>query len=503
MLKLTRKPKASGKVKSCPCLILSLSTLLLPVISSAGDRQVPDHLTFIPMSLEEQGIPEFSEAGTVPQTSSGADKYFVNSLSRDDDQTAFTMPHLLETPSIDLNFGSLIDSVRAVESKGGVYAPELAEMLHSMGQYYLGRQEYDQAFSTFEREQHILRINYGLFAERQVPSVKAQINALDATRQFNETEDKYQYLLYLLEKNYGKEDIRLLPELVQYADWQLNRFHEVIRFEMSDLSFFTSGNGFTNVEDQRLHAFENLQIANDNYTRALRLMVEAEQFGEPLMYQIENRLLETALFQAARTEVSRDADSFLKDLDLRQKIKGRDEEGKLAWEVYKYGIESYERQLIYLVQDERNTLAQYVNTLLAFGDWYTLFGKMEKGRDKYRKAHSLLETYLAQDASLSQIMNPGIPVAMPVFTDTSRAIQSPEQQSGLLNGIKGYVDVSFRINRNGNARHVEVLDSSENTTRSIERHLVRTVSDTRFRPRFDEAMLASNDEVALRYYYTY
>ena len=64
----------------------------------------------------------------------------------------------------------------------------------------------------------------------------------------------------------------------------------------------------------------------------------------------------------------------------------------------------------------------------------------------------------------------------------------------------GYFDVSFSINRNGQARRVKFQGEGGEVTRNMEVRLAQYLKNVLFRPRFDRDGKLSNDEYNLRYY---
>jgi hypothetical protein len=101
------------------------------------------------------------------------------------------------------------------------------------------------------------------------------------------------------------------------------------------------------------------------------------------------------------------------------------------------------------------------------------------------------------------LLNPGIPVQLPILTSRPNS----RERFGVAPDVEleydGYIDVAFTTNRYRMARHIRILDKSENTTTSIRQRLTRNLRNYPFRPRFRDGELVRNDEVTLRYYYTF
>jgi hypothetical protein len=64
----------------------------------------------------------------------------------------------------------------------------------------------------------------------------------------------------------------------------------------------------------------------------------------------------------------------------------------------------------------------------------------------------------------------------------------------------GYFDVTFTVNRNGQARRVKIQDQAGEVTRNMEIRLTQYLQNVMFRPRFDREGKLDNKAYNLRYY---
>ncbi|MEH6567656.1 MAG: tetratricopeptide repeat protein [Halioglobus sp.] len=102
----------------------------------------------------------------------------------------------------------------------GPYSDSLAEPLSALGAYYLDLGRYAEALGYYQRALHVVRVNDGLYSERQIPLVR---NLLDAYRLSGDTEaldERYEYFFRL----YGSgqppfTELRLRAAL-EYLRWQ-------------------------------------------------------------------------------------------------------------------------------------------------------------------------------------------------------------------------------------------------------------------------------------------
>lgn len=82
---------------------------------------------------------------------------------------------------------------------------------------------------------------------------------------------------------------------------------------------------------------------------------------------------------------------------------------------------------------------------------------------------------------------------LPSFLDNQLASEQTRATTGR-------VDIAFEITKYGEARDVEILDSTSNATRADEQRLAQFVLRSRFRPRVTNGQLTDSDQIVVRYY---
>lgn len=112
------------------------------------------------------------------------------------------------------------EQMEALEGDSGPYADGLAEPLGSLGRYYRAQGEYEQALGAFRRALHIVRVNDGLYSDRQIPLLRELLGTFRDTGDFETLDQRYDYLFRL----YGAglpphTEIRLRATL-EYLRWQ-------------------------------------------------------------------------------------------------------------------------------------------------------------------------------------------------------------------------------------------------------------------------------------------
>ena len=86
-----------------------------------------------------------------------------------------------------------------------------------------------------------------------------------------------------------------------------------------------------------------------------------------------------------------------------------------------------------------------------------------------------------------------VPVVLPTFSP-SRLVSSETP------GSLGYIEVAFEITKYGEAKSIEILDTSTNTTEAARLRIRDLISWNRFRPRMANGVFEDPSRVVVRYY---
>jgi Tetratricopeptide repeat len=121
-------------------------------------------------------------------------------------------------------YGESLDSYREaltlLDLAGNATDERLVRPLHGMGSALraLGRDA--QAITPFKRAVEILRNREGLYTAAQLPLLKELIACRAAAGQLADAGREQQYAFTVAEATFGKDDLRLLAPLDEYAQWQ-------------------------------------------------------------------------------------------------------------------------------------------------------------------------------------------------------------------------------------------------------------------------------------------
>ncbi|MEX2333888.1 MAG: hypothetical protein WD600_06495, partial [Pseudohongiella sp.] len=103
----------------------------------------------------------------------------------------------------------------------GSYDPALIELQDDLGRTYLELEEFELAHGTLEQAMQLVRVNDGLYGERQVSLLKSLVQA-NLGLQAWEQVDIYAHLLFDLQSRAHEPDSEAyVAALVSFSDWQL------------------------------------------------------------------------------------------------------------------------------------------------------------------------------------------------------------------------------------------------------------------------------------------
>lgn len=397
-------------------------------------------------------------------------------------------------------------SLEQTELDEGVFSLTLVEDMLALARIHQSRGGHQQALSLLDRAQHIVRVNEGLESLSQLPIIALRVASLKSQQQYTDVESAYQQQLNILQQHHGAGHTATVSGMKALANWKLAAFHLVMDHEgRRDTLPFQSGASETRHE-RRQRAFESLEASQRLMLDAIRLLVTAEDYDDPRLLALEQSLIETYFLMGYRDELLAGHDSFLSNgrgmpddsVLHRDPVESTDKS-----RAFRHGRNAYGRMLGYMQQrPEETTMVEYATILASLADWCLLFDRRTEAFKHYRQASELLAAAEAEDASVAAVMRPEVPVTLPTFTSVSYSAIDADIPESLSDSFRGYVDLSFHLNRYGRVTEVSAIGQSAETPSMVEKHLLRMVSDAQFRPRFEDGK-AVREELRLRYYYTY
>lgn len=380
--------------------------------------------------------------------------------------------------------------VKALELSGGVYDPELTENLVGLGKAYLSQGNLVDAEAAFRRALHTSRVNDGLYNPDQVPILDQLIDVNTATSDWPDLYQNYSYLYWVSKRIYGADDPRLLPVIDRIGKWHLRVF-------ASDVS---------------MQPFEHLNMANDLYGHALRIIETHYGANDPRLvnalygvvltnYQIAVQLSAAAESNATLVEPARPFDD--RSRRLQEGARSLDE---LMLASYVRGKTAMDRIVAIQAANAQLPPEAYALALVHQGDWFLLFNKWNSAEETYSQAYHVLidkglpreevNSFFARPRSLPAI---GLPGTEPEPEDVQGAEEHRLTEEQVLTEEHPYVLVSFDVSKSGRARNIRIIESNPPDSISLQRKARKSIAASKFRPRLENGEPVDTTDMQLRY----
>ena len=446
---------------------LLFSTALAFAEDDAGEVSIP--------SLQ----PAPASAANALTSNSTGDANQVAVLTNAD--TAITGTRLRPSANTRRTLNNYLDEIERVETEFGAYGNGLAEQLSGLGEAYQIIGRHDDAIEVFKRAAHINRINEGLYNLNQVPIMENMIESLVARGQWQDANERREYLYWLYKRNYGQWDPRMLPVMDSLSNWYLN-VYAMNRNNGSALALMDAYDLFS----------DSVKIINDTYGEK-----DLRKAGALRGLTISNWYFNTYQYIEPR-------DDFGNNINYSQK-EAIDRGQRLTT----YISNSYVRgkaaitELVDLYADNPNAPpGSEAGAMVELGDWYMLFNKWRSAIDTYQEAHNMLQEN-SNDEVRHQIDKLfSRPVALPdlpLMETTNNAGSEEELVGDPEDTAHDYVVVSFDVTRFGSVRNVDILESIPEDSIRNRTRVKNALKNAKFRPRFVDGQPVLTEHVTQRY----
>lgn len=423
-------PRVADGVGYLSCLWLLCAALLLPAADSlAGKRAYGEDFVRVGQ--------RWTDAGPPP------------ALSR-------------ETPPPGSD-GGFLRQIEQLQDREGPYSDSLAEPLAGLGRYYRSAGDLDGALRSYRRALHVVRINDGLYSERQIPILQELLDTYRGSGDLQALDQRYDYYFRL----YGNgqppySEVRLRATL-GYLRWQ----REAIRL------------GMDGERHRRLLALYHM---NDTLIQATGQdpAVSRQQHREVVLSQLRNLyLLEDRI--APRLEkigVAESAPSF----------GGEWEQGdfdRKRLETLQRGALSRGAGLLRDLIDRSGAdtpTEELARLHLELGDWYQWHGSAS-AKEQYARVVALLSA-AGRDELLEQWL--GQPVELP----DNGAFWQPPLATGAERRV--VIETSYDVSATGRISNLQASVAAPEDD-GLATRLKRYLKQIRFRPRW---VNGSAEEVA-------
>jgi len=361
--------------------------------------------------------------------------------------------------------------VDELEMEGGPYADALAEPLTGLGRHYRQQGDMQQALRLYRRALHVVRVNDGLYSERQMPILRELLDAYRVSGEMEILDNRYDYYFRL----YGNgrppyTDVRLRAALA-YLRWQ----REAIRLELDEN------------ESQRILALYHL---NDELLQgvAAEPSVALQWYRDLVLSQMRNLYLLEDRFAPTVQNAGLAPSTPIFSEKWEQK-----DFDKKRLELIQRGAKSQGAGMLQALIDrtaaagERTELAR---VHLELGDWYQWHGNDNRAGEQYQQVVQLLSDENQPDL-LQQWL--GQPRELP---DNGAFWQFRPSREG---GHPVVVSVSYDVSARGRASNLQA-GVSDPADESLASRLKRKLSQIRFRPRWVSGAAESVSQVQRDYH---
>ena len=347
------------------------------------------------------------------------------------------------------------ESIAKLERASGPYATALPEQLLGLGVALQKLDRHEEAIEFFKRGAHLARINGGLYTSEQIALLRQEIRSLLAMGNFEEVDARQEYL-YRVERRSLANTEASAYALLEQANWQQQAF--------------MAGIG----EEEKLAG--RLIVMWDLYRLSMSEMMD--HFGEasaelrkPLMGMLKTQYLIAGHQLFNPQEAKRDPVYVMQTGDR-----------------YRRG-ETVLKALAELSTLNKAPVEQIIDDKLALGDWAWWFNKRTEALAFYDQVLA----YVAESEDPTAIAYLAAAMAQPLPLPMIEGIQTlPTPQAD----DAGELVVAFEVTDTGRTVNIERLrePAVEEYEKAIDR-LLRALRDVRFRPRFEEGLPVTSDNM--------
>jgi hypothetical protein len=339
-----------------------------------------------------------------------------------------------------------------LEAEGGPYADTLAEPLADLARLHRRSGDIVQAQKVYQRALHVVRINDGLYSERQVPILRELFETYRMTGDMATLDARYDYFFRLYGSGKPPFTPLRLGAALEYLRWQ----REALRLELDAQ------------DTDRLLALYSL---NDRILQDINAdpSVDYPDYRALVLSQVRNLYLLLSRYDPALEPGGRTSQYIMPTAWDEQDLGQRQLE-TVQRTALSRGRELLQELIARTPQDEPEALAA---AWLELGDWNQWNDSRKEALAAYQQVESVLRE--AGEPSLVQQWL-GEPVELPA----NGAFWQPRPEAGQAPPV--VVQARYDVSAGGRAKNIEasaVNEADEGKALKLRRNLAQT----RFRPR--------------------
>lgn len=405
--------------------------------------------------------------------------------------------------------------------------PELLRQLNTLGLAQQAIDQHEEAITTFNSAAGLAVEIYGEGSLQQIPMLEQSILSHLKLNNISEITDIEEKIYQLKSSQFAADSAEMYSAMTNLADWYSSAYFKEgylsqspgfiprvtsaqrVRRQTGINTTDVTGNSslgtiadgsirdvtINDVIDLRLRKLEDLykdyQSSYSSNT-SLATVVDVARRIARLAYHAEQ---EMDYERAVNVFYPNYSDS--REQAVRNSEQRRDE----SYDAGKAALE----YVVNLIQSAEGIGKQQLAiAMLDLADWELAYGSVATAQSTYRNTYQILHDDGFNDASIDAALTSAIPVAIPRIG----AFPATRQTSGSLGLIqnpdyRGYIDVSFSIDAQGNTGDITFLDGSSEEIPRIQSILEIQLRITKFRPLLRAGELFAQEAVEYRYYYSY
>ncbi len=395
------------------------------------------------------------------------------------DAYSYTNDTALE--SLNTSIEQYRENIREIEYREGPFNAMLSQQFESVGDLLHKTSDFDGAIDAYEKSLHIIRVNEGLYDEKQFSVLDKLIQSYLTVKNIDKAHELQQSILHLKKRAYSSDDSKYIESILNWADWNIS-----LLMRADTTSYATNQSNQIN----QLSLNQNLVIAQESYIEAIELIRSSEDYSaKDQLIHAEKKL--AAINYLANNQLSFTSQSELSSFS--QENIQQDNRQEMAY--FFNGSSALKRAIAYSLESPAPDYLFIAEQIMALGDWYLLFDRRAAALAVYEDAFEVLDAVQAGEDDIKQVMTPGMPVMAPGMLGSNL--------TGSQNQYAGYIDVEFSVSKFGIASRPAVIGASNMDDSPISKTLINKIRREKFRPSFIDGSASSTENVKLRYYYSY
>lgn len=382
------------------------------------------------------------------------------------------------TFAIGVDESNIRARIEGLEETGDFHSAEIAKLSLQLGNALQAAGQHRAALEAYDRSFQIVRRLEGLYSAAQTSVLQAEINSHIALGDMETTDSLQQLLFSMQQQLLAEKPITLADAYLASADWNLKYYLQLRQTPVPG--------GRTDSQEAALA--NRLVDSFMQYHKSLWLLSRSTDQGHyDEKTAIERKI--AALMLMVNRQYKGDMPNTLTKLGQTSAHQSKHAQHPA---LLRHGSAALQRAVEYSKVTEEPVLI--AERQLELADWYLLMDQHDQARTTYATAVTSLREAGIEEQQISAIVESGLPVHNPEDTLSFAA------EAEATGDFDGYIDVSFDLNRYGQASNTRVL-AGTSYDEEVEEELLQRIHDGRFRPQFAQGTPVDSTEVTLRYYF--